>query len=342
MPLSPTLWRSAWRQLRGEPAAAVLVIAGLALGLALTLLTAIYLQDTLWPDPDLPERDRLVVFEWRVRGPGGSTTEWFGEVPAVPLRAALQASGAPLGPSGRVLFTNLPARAADAQGVQRRGRMTIALADPEIPTLLGLRALAGDLGAALSTPEGIALTQDTALRLFGTTEVLERSFTIALPPDPQGRAPAQAYTLTVKALLPNPHPNGLLVYEALAGFNAPAARAYLALSDTWTQGSGRLFARLQPGASAAQLGALAQHLLAQQPPPLGLPADFLQGGGHWATLRALPVDEVGLHGAGSPQRRRQLGGLAVAAAGVLGLAGINFVNLWSVRTLRRQREIGLR
>lgn len=342
MLFSPTLWRSAWRQLRGEPAAAVLVIAGLALGLALTLLTASYLQDTLWPDPDVPERDRLVTFEWRVRGPGGSSTEWFSTVPAVPLRAALQASGAPLGPSGRVLFTNLPARAADAQGVQRRGRMTIALADPEVPTLLGLRPLAGDLGAALSTPEGIALTQDTALRLFGTTEVLGRSFTIALPPDPQGRAPAQAFTLTVKALLANPHPNGLLVYEALAGFHAPPAQAYLALSDTWTQGSGRLFARLQPGASAAQLSALAQHLLAQQPPPQGLPADFLKGGGHWATLRAMPVDEVGLHGAGSPQRRRQLGSLAVVAAGVLGLAGINFVNLWSVRTLRRQREIGLR
>ena len=41
MLFSPTLWRSAWRQLRGEPAAAVLVMAGLALGLALTLLTAV-------------------------------------------------------------------------------------------------------------------------------------------------------------------------------------------------------------------------------------------------------------------------------------------------------------
>ncbi len=87
---------------------------------------------------------------------------------------------------------------------------------------------------------------------------------------------------------------------------------------------------------------LAQRLLDQQPLPPGFPADFLKGGGKAAYVRALPVADVGLHGAGSPQRRRQLGSLAAAAAGVLALAVINFVNLWSVRTLKRQREIGLR
>ncbi|MFN3305503.1 MAG: ABC transporter permease, partial [Roseateles sp.] len=51
---------------------------------------------------------------------------------------------------------------------------------------------------------------------------------------------------------------------------------------------------------------------------------------------------MGLHGAGSAQRRLQLASLATAAAAVLALAVINFVNLWSVRTLQRQREIGLR
>src|SRR6185436_3011155 len=87
---------------------------------------------------------------------------------------------------------------------------------------------------------------------------------------------------------------------------------------------------------------LAQRLLEKQPTPSGLPADLLKGGGSWAFLRALPVLDIGLHGAGSPQRRLQLGSLAAAAAGVLALAVINFINLWSVRTLKRQREIGLR
>jgi len=335
-------WRGAWRQLRAEPGPAALVIAGLALGLALTLLTASFLQDTLRPDGDLPEQDRLVTFEWRVRGPGGSTTDWFPTVPAVPLHAALLASGAPVEAMTRVLYTQLPAQAADAKGQKRSSRLVIALADGDVQPLFGLRTLAGDLRTALGSPESVALTVDAAERLFGTAQVLGHTFTISLPPAPDGSAPAMQFPLTVRAVLPTPNLNGSLTFDILGSFHSPAAKTYLKLSDSWTAPNGRLFARLRPGATAQQMTDLAQRLLAQQPTPPGLPADFLKGGGAWAYLRALPVVDVGLHGAGSPQRRLQLGGLAAAAAGVLALAVINFINLWSVRTLRRQREIGLR
>ncbi|MFT7776126.1 FtsX-like permease family protein [Roseateles sp.] len=338
---SPTFWRGAWRQLRAEPGPAALVIFGLALGLALTLLTTSFLQDTLWPDGDLPEGDRLVTFEWRARGPGGITTAWFGDVPAVPLYAGLRDAGAPVAEMSRLLFTQLPAQAADAKGLQRSTRLSIALADADLQTLFGMRPLAGDLGAALSTPEGIALTANTAEKLFGTAQALGRSFTISLPPMPGG-APGGQFSLTVKAVLPTPNRNGTLVFDAIAGFHAPAAKAYLKLSDNWYQTSGRLFARMRPGTTPDTLTGLAQRLADQQPLPPGFPADFLKGGGKAAYLRALPVADIGLLGAGSPQRRLQLGSLAAASAGVLALAVINFINLWSVRTLRRQREIGLR
>jgi len=340
--LSALTWRSAWHQLRAEPGTAALVIAGLALGLALTLLSASFLQDVLWPDGDLPARDRLVTFEFQGRGPGGIKTDWHGEVPAVPLSAGLRANGAPVEAMSRVLFTQLQAHATDARGVRRGGRLDIAMADPDLQALFALRPVAGDLAAALATPEGIALSAAAAEKLFGTTEVVGRSFAVELPPDPQGRAPAHPYTLTVKAVLPTPSRNGTLVFDGLAGFSAPAAKAYLAMSDSWYQANGLLFARLRPGAQPVQLGVLAQRLIDQQPLPPGFPMDFLKGGGKSGYLRAMPVADVGLHGAGSPQRRLQLGSLAAAAAGVLILAVINFINLWSVRTLRRQREIGLR
>lgn len=335
-PFTPIFWRGAWRQLRAEPGPAALVIAGLALGLALALLTASFLQDTLRPDGELPEADRLVTFEFRARGPGGITTEWFDNVPTVPLARALRDAGAPLAEMSRLLFTQLPAQAGP-----RSMRLSIAMADADLQALFGLQPLAGDLAVALSTPEGIALTARSAEQLFGTTQALGRTFTISLPPMPDGR-PGGQFALTVKAVLPTPNPNGTLVFDALAGFHAPAAKAYLQLSDNWYQTSGRLFARLQPAATPAQLTALAQHLADQQPLPPGFPKDFLKGGGKSAYLRAIAVADVGLHGAGSPQRRLQLGSLATAAAGVLALAVINFVNLWSVRMLRRQREIGLR
>jgi hypothetical protein len=145
------------------------------------------------------------------------------------------------------------------------------------------------------------------------------------------------------AVLPTPSFNSALgSYEALTGLNAPAAKAFVESESSWNFSAGRLFARLNSGVAPGALSTLAQHLLMQQAAPPTLPADFLKGGGDWAYLRAIPMADVGLHGAGSPQRRLQIGSLVAAAAGVLALAVINFINLWSVRTLKRQREIGLR
>lgn len=340
---SSSTWRSAWRQLRAEPGAAALVISGLALGLALTLLTVGFLRDTLWPDAHLPQVDRLVSFEWRVRGPGGGHSEWWSEVPTTALSRALRDTGAPVAEMSRVIVFPLLISAVDAQGAQHHARLVSVLADPDLEALFGIRPIAGDLRAALSSPAGVALTEDGANRLFGTTKVVGRPVTISTTVEgAPGQAQAALITLTVMAVIPSPNLNSTLIYDAIAGFNVPAAKAYVKSNEGWNWGNGKLYARLAPGATAAQVSDLAQHLLEQQPTPTGMPADFLKGGGWWAYLRAVLVPDIGLHGAGSGDRRLRLGSLAIAAAGVLALAIINFINLWSVRTLRRQREIGLR
>jgi putative ABC transport system permease protein len=338
-----TVWRGAWRQLRAEPGPAALVITGLALGLALTLLTTSFLRDTLWSHAHLPEADRLVAFEWKVRSPGGGHSDWMNHIPNTPLSRALRDTGAPVGAMSRVITLPLLSRAVDAQGAIHHARLPTALVDPDFEALFGAKPIAGDLKAALTAPEGIALTEAGAHKLFGTTQVVGRPVSTLITVDGEdGQPQSVELTLTVMAVLPSASPNLSVVYEALTGFNAPPAKAYVERASMWTWGNGQLYARLQPGATAAQVGDLANGLLQKQPVPKGLPADFLKGGGSFATLRALPVADLGLHGAGSGQRRLQLGSLAAAAAGVLSLAVINFINLWSVRTLRRQREIGLR
>jgi putative ABC transport system permease protein len=345
MPLltSSTSWRGAWRQLRAEPGPAALVIAGLALGLALMLLTVGFLRDTLWPDAHLPEAERLIAFEWRVRTPGGGTSEWHSEMPTTPLSRALRDTGAPVAEMSRVIHFPLLSGAVDAQGVQHHARLASVLADPDIEALFGIKPIAGDLRAALTSPDGVALTEHGANKLFGTANVVGRPMTVTTTVEGEpGRAQTQTITLTVMAVVPSPNLNSTLIYDAIAGFNAPAAKAYVDRYQMWSWGNGRLYARLKPGATATQVGELAQRLFEKQPMPPGLPADFLTGGGWWAYVRALPVLDIGLHGAGSPDRRLRLGSLAMAACGVLALAIINFVNLWSVRTLKRQREIGLR
>ena len=211
---SSSTWRSAWRQLRAEPGAAALVISGLALGLALTLLTVGFLRDTLWPDAELPQVERLVSFEWRVRGPGGGQSEWWSEVPATALSRALRETGAPVAEMSRAIVFPLLLSAVDAQGVQHHARLVSILADPELETLFGIKPIAGDLRAALSSPEGVALTEDGANRLFGTTRVVGRPVTISTTVEGAGgKAEAALITLTVMAVIPSPNLNSTLIVK---------------------------------------------------------------------------------------------------------------------------------
>ncbi|MFX6941459.1 hypothetical protein ABTH41_19960, partial [Acinetobacter baumannii] len=83
------------------------------------------------------------------------------------LRAGLRESQAPVGPMSRALNAPLPARADDGHGGQRQARLWTLLADPDLRELFALRAVAGDLAAAMASPEGVALTEAAALKLFG-------------------------------------------------------------------------------------------------------------------------------------------------------------------------------
>jgi ABC-type lipoprotein release transport system permease subunit len=336
--------RFAARQLRGAPGQAAIVILGLALGLALALLSAAFVRDTLRADVDLPGFERLATLEWSVRGPGGSRTEWYSDVPAVALYQGLRDARAPIESMSRVMQLDLVMRAeSGADGKPRSAKLSTTLGDAEIETLFGLHAVAGNLAAALASPEGLVLTEAGAERLFGTQQAMGRTVTVTVPGFSDAPGVNTQITLTVMALLPNPSHNGQLHrFEALAGMNSPRAKEFIAQEGGWFLGAGRLFARLKPGATPQGLGDLAQYLIDQQPPPPGLPADFLKGGGKAAYLRGMAVADLGLHGAGHELRCMEMGGLLGATAGVLALAMINFVNLWSVRTLRRQREIGLR
>ncbi|MFG6459119.1 ABC transporter permease [Roseateles sp. BYS96W] len=338
---SLTPLKFAWRQLRADPAQSALVVVGLALGLALCLVAGAFVRGLVWADADAPAPEQLIGFEFRVREPGGRYSEWWDEVPGGALQAALVQAGAPLLASSKQMTTMLVLR-ADESGAPHRARLPTSLVDPAIVGLFGMRPLRGDLAAALARPEGLVLTVAGAEKLFGTQDVIGRQVSASLLVV-DGKE--DAVRLTVMALLPDPAVDGVLGdYQALAGFGSAPARTLLEEEgSSWTMTSGKLFARLAPGADADRLTALAQQLLQRQPLPEGMPLpDLLKDGAWWGNLRAMPLTQRALHGAGSPARRLQVFGVVAAAAAVLALAVINFVNLWSVRTLVRQREIGLR
>lgn len=317
--------RIGWRQLLGDPGTSAVILLGLAAAVAVAYLIGAMTWAMLTMDHDVPARDRVVALEFKGNFPG-QRHEWVGVSPYV-LRPALRDAGAPVTAVSRVSSIDpTSVRAGD-----RVVAVSLTLADPDIADIFALRATEGDLKATLARPDGIALTPAAAERIFGSTAVLGRTLRI------NGR------TLTVGALLPQRlRRDSLVHFEALAAITGEAGIRNENLLKTWLQLNGRVYARLAPGAQAEALGALAQDLMDRSADMKELPPEWTANGRQAAFLRATPLDRHALHGAGSESRRLTMSVLGAAAVLMLLLAAVNYVNLTSVRTLRRQREIGVR
>ncbi len=204
--------------------------------------------------------------------------------------------------------------------------------------MFGVATLDGDLNAALTQPDGIALTRVGAQKLFGNGPVLGQTVKI------------DGTVLQVRALLADPPANSSQLYEALIGTGSSAWQERETAISKW--GRGVVYMKLKPGASMSTLAALLQE--ASEKSPLNQrvkngPMGKGLNGRNVADVALLPLrdayfDEDLLNSRAAEQhgQRSSVFGLAAGGLLILLLAAINYINLATVRTLRRQREIGIR
>jgi len=324
-------FRIGWRLLVKEPAYSAVVVLGLAVGIAVCFLLLGFVRHSFSYDEHVPERERVVQLQERwnlaLLGNGWGTTA------SLPARDAALASGQ------KVLATAFLDRGVSVRVGDRVLAFGVALVDPDFEQIFAPRVLAGDLHAALTRPEALALTADTALKVFGRVDVVGRTL--------QG----DGQTYVVAAVVANPPAATTLPYEALAGTGgvifAPDARGFA--TSTWGFSPGRVYLKLLPGAEAgAVVDALRRGLRAS---PL-VQRDYAQqvaalGGRDLIDYRLQPIADVylapDLNDVIAPHGNRQgVIGLGAVAVLVLLLAATNYVNLATVRTLARQREIAVR
>lgn len=313
--------RLGWRQLIKEPGYSAVVVCGLALAVAAGYLVALLLVSQWLPDPQVREPERVVLFDFKGNIPGRDD-DWFGASPFV-LRDAMVAAGAPLAASSRVSRQTLSTRAGE-----RLLNLEYAFVDDGFQDVFSIAPLRGDLRAALTRPDAIALTTTAAEKLFGSQDVLGK------------RLRVRGHVLEVVALLPRPAASAQVPFEALGHVLGPAAAARNL--DEWYAMSGRVFARMAPGATVAQVSALLQRVFDSGPGIARLPPEWSAGGRKAAFLRVMALPRLPFDGADSARQLVVLSALATAAMLVLLLACINYVNLSSVRILQRQREIAIR
>jgi putative ABC transport system permease protein len=329
------------RILAKDPVYSLVSILGLGVGLTVCLLLLGYARYCWLYNAYVPDADNAYIVKQRNNLELGSP--WYDQAPLFLLAAAKTAPGV-TNASGYVGWFPLT---IELNGQLRKLRSLTVL--PGFAELMGLRVIKGDLNEALSRPDGIAITQDTAIRLFGTSDVLGRTLQLRLSAVDENRSTAR-----VEAILRNPPANTTIPFETLNGPNLslvpPAMRDQLFGQSDWL---GYLLIHVRPGASLAAVTQVLQHAEDEAPRAQKIPPEMKERLGDrkvmdikLSRLRDAYFDrEVANNFTSLTVDRGNstvVTGLVTLAILILTLAAVNYVNLATIRLIRRQREIAMR
>ena len=330
--MRPRDFRIGWRLLIRQPFQSAVELLGLATGFAVCFLLLGFMAYSFSYDSDVPQRERVYVIKHRLNFI--PQPQWMEYTPFALREVALR-SGLPLEAS--VWWPHKTT--ASLQG--RARELEVMAVDPAFERIAGLRAREGNLQQALTLPDGLAVTRRTALALFGTVDALGKTVDIA------------GQTLQVRAVLDDRPGNSTLQFGAMVGIGSalwPDTERQRALSN-WMGIEGRIYVKTGAGVSAQALQKVLQDVV-DRAPWEGLATPEMK-----TTLDGRKMVDIGLGPLADAYFDRSVANtlgtgprgdmrlvLAMGAAGllILGVAVVNYVNLATVRTLRRQREIAMR
>ena len=332
-----TLFKEACAGLRQRGASTLVAIGGLSVAMAVCLLVAVLALSQAEVDPGVPTPERVVMLDFKPNQPG-EEARWHMAAP-VGLVPLLKDRGLPLELISRSSSEGFTLH-INADGQDSLQVVRVLAADPDLPALMGLKALHGDLEATLRRKDAIALTPKLVRKLWGDLPLAQ-----ALGRSVECRGRSYLVTAVMPAIDARSPLNH--AHEAMASFlmvgddfrggiiDSPEA------VDTIHQGNGQIYARLRPGASAAELAPLLEQAYRAHPLYAKLPAEWKTGPNKAAAeFRALTLAQLALEG--QPMVWMLLGALAAASALLFLLAAINSMNLQAAQLLQRRRETALR
>lgn len=321
-------FRIGWRLLVKEPGYSTAVILGLSVGFAVCVLLLGYVRYCFTYNGQFKDAGQVfVVKERRNMMP---RPEWRASAPSALLGVA----------TGEGVTAT---RALQADLAARIGTRIVALelrvVEPNYLDFFGRRALQGDATAALARPDGLVLSQTRAQQLFGKGDAIGKVLHI------EGRP------FAVMAILEDAPGNTTVRFDAMVGagkhsWDRPAGGD---IPPEWTARA-ELYVKLPPATDAAGFGRMLDDAVARQR-DARFPAAWRDRvpGGHLtdialSRLNDLYFDEGLLHSRAGAQygNRQAVLGLGALALLILALASTNYINLAAVRTVQRQREIGVR
>jgi putative ABC transport system permease protein len=328
------------RLLAENPAFSLVAILGLGVGMAVCLLLLGYARYSWQYNAYVPDAEHVYIVKQRINT--HTQLPWSDEAPGSLRSVAATLPGVARSGSYATWFP------LTAQVDGRLTKLRTVTALPGFVEIIGLRAITGDLADALSRPDSFAVTRSNAIRLFGTENAMGRTAVLK-------SAEAPTTTARVAAVLPDPPANSTIRFEALIGLNLSIIPRWMAAEALSGQSTfpGNLLLRIQPGASLEAITAVLQRAVDQDPNIQKMsPEERDELGGRraidiaLAPLRDAYFDTEVSEGPWAPKidrgNRTVVAGLVGVAALILTLAALNYINLATLRVLRRQREIAIR
>ena len=325
-------FRIGWRLLLKEPGYSLAVVLGLAVGFAVCFLLLGFVRYCFTYNAAIPDSEHIfVVKERRNLLP---RPDWRATAPP-PLRDVAATSGPQLSATSAKSF-DLAARIDN-----RVVPLTLQVADANFLDFFGVRAIEGDAAAALARPDALVLSQSQARKLFGHAACAR-----------QARCRSTACRSRCARSLPTCRPTPA---SASMRWSAPAQHSWdpppTRAGADWFRARQRVCQGAAPGVDPAGLAALLQDAVARE-------RDAKMTCGVRARLPGRALDRYRHHAPvghllrsatcwpGAPARstatRPASPGWPRWRLLILLLASANYVNLATVRTLGRQREIAIR
>ena len=316
-PLVSSYTRQTLRELRSGRSFGVINIAGLAVGIAATLLIGLYIHDEWRHDRDVPGAESIYRVVSDEPGVEGQTK--LASV-HMPLLQELPEN------SIRTRYLPYPSLVStdDGRAVQEE---SFVFADSGFFDVFRFPFIAGDLTRALNAPNAVVITRSSALRWFGSTDVIGRSLT--------WNGSNSSSDLVISGVLRDPTHRTHLNFDMVANLDMLlTAQSHM---NSWYWPPVYSYVRLEHADEYAAVNAKLRTLTEERMPQLGLER----------TYGLQPFADIWLRSARSNEpvpigSMLMIKVLFVTALLILLVACVNFVNLMTAQGLARMREASVR
>ena len=297
-------------------------IVGLSLGMICSILIMLFVVDELSYDKFHEDSER--IYRLRVERFSGGGAPEFTSTASGPMLPAARRDAAQIEAGTRLLLSPGSIKNDDVTYFEELAYF----ADAEFFEVFTFNALQGNLDTALVAPDSLVLTESTARRYFGRTDVVGELLE------------TRDRVMTIRAVIEDVPPNSHFDFDMLASFATLESIDGPSSEWGWWNLQYHTYLKLLPGSESAVADIVRE-----------MPSRYVgqeeAGSGYRQFLYLQPLESIHLNSnyryeLGSNSSRETVFVFAAIAVFVLLIAGINFVNLSTARSADRAKEVGLR